>query len=57
MFRAGQRGALQVTGENLSYTAGINMNCTRMELALAELGLEETRELEDDVDFVNDKGT
>lgn len=33
------------------------MNCTRMELALAELGLEETRELEDDVDFVNDKGT
>lgn len=29
---------------------------TRMELALAELGLEGTQELEDDVDFVNDKG-
>jgi len=27
-----------------------------MELALAELGLEETQELEDDIDFVNNKG-
>jgi len=27
-----------------------------MELALAELGLEETQELEEDVDCVNDKG-
>ena len=38
--------------ESLSYTAG----STKVDLEQVELGLEETQELEDDIDFENEKG-